>query len=315
MNRPMNRSMNRFFTLMQREWLQHRIGWLVLMVLPSLVMLGLSLLDGKALHVQVDGDGTRLPPLSQLPIPLQTLGWLAATAVLAFVLAMLSVLTQLASLARRDIQDRSIEFWRSLPVSDAQAVGAPVLMHFIVLPAMVLLAGSLGALVVGAVAISLQHGFGAWLMQPWWVVMPAALLLVLRMLLGLVLAMAWLSPLLMLTMAASAWLKRWAVPVVVITSVVLVQIVDRYLPMPVFRPIFKRLSTEALEAVVSSHSLQGLHFEGPAEMAAALPGLPAGLLADAGHALASAASPAFVAALAVGALGFGLLVLRRQRMG
>lgn len=307
--------MNRFVTLMQREWLQHRIGWLVLTVLPSLVMLGLSLIDAKAVHVQVDGDGTQLPPLSDLPIPLQTLGWVAATAVLAFVLAMLSVLTQLAGLARRDIQDRSVEFWRSLPVSDAQAVAAPVLMLFIVLPAMVLVAGSLGALVVGAVAISLQHGVNAWLLQPWWMVLPGALLLVLRMLLGLVLAVAWLSPLLMLTMAASAWLKRWAVPVVVVASVVSVQVVDRYLPVPVFRAIFKRLGTEALEAVVSSRSLQGLHFEGPAEVAAALPGLPAGLLVDAGHALANAATPAFVAALAAGALGFGLLVLRRQRAG
>ena len=83
-----------------------------------------------------------------------------------------------------------------------------------------------------------------------------------------------------------------------------------------FRPYrLKRLSAEALEAVVSSHTLRGLHFEGPAEMAAALPGLPAGLVADAGHVLANAASPAFTAALVGAALGFWLMVLRRQRAG
>ncbi len=308
--------MNRFVTLMKREWLQHRIGWLVLMVLPSAIMMGLSLIDAKGLQVQVDGDGTNLPPLALLPIPLQTVGWMAATAVLAFVLAMLSVLGQLAGLARRDIQDRSIEFWRSLPVNDAQAVGATVLMHLIVLPGLALVAGTLGALVVGAVAISLQHGFNAWLLQPWWQVAPAMVMLLLRMLLGLILVMAWLSPFLLLMMAASAWLKRWAVPVVVVGSVLAVQIGDRYLPVPLFQPVFKRLASEAMEAMLSSHSLRGLglHFEGPADITAALPRLPAGLLADAGHVLANAATPAFLAALAVGAMGFGLLVWRRQRI-
>ena len=70
--------MNRFVTLMKREWLQHRIGWLVLMVLPSAIMMGLSLIDAKGLQVQVAGDGTNLPPLALLPIPLQTVGWMAA---------------------------------------------------------------------------------------------------------------------------------------------------------------------------------------------------------------------------------------------
>ena len=307
--------MNRFVTLMKREWLQHRIGWLVLMVLPTLITLGLGLLDGNGMHVQVDGDGTNLPPLAQLPIPLQTLGWVAATSVLAFVLAMLSVLSQMAGVARRDVQDRSVEFWRSLPVGDGQAVGATLLMLLLVLPGLTIVAGAVGAILVGALSISLHHGFSAWLLQPWWIVAPGMVLFVLRSLLGLLLAMAWLSPLILLTMAASAWLKRWAIPVVVASTVAGVQLADRYLPVPIFQPVLKRLSTEALEAVISSHTLRGMHFESPAEMAAALPGLSAGLLADAGHVLASTATPAFAAALAGAALGFWLMVLRRQRAG
>jgi hypothetical protein len=41
---------------------------------------------------------------------------------------------QSGGMARRDCQDRSIEFWRSLPVPDGAAVGATVLMHLVLLP-------------------------------------------------------------------------------------------------------------------------------------------------------------------------------------
>jgi len=304
--------MNRFVTLMKREWLQHRIGWLVMMGLPSLIMLGLVLIDGSGVHVQVVDGSNDLPPLAMLPVPLQTLGWVLATVVLASVFSAFSVMGQLPSLARRDIQDRSIEFWRSLPVSDAQAVGASVLMNVLALPAMAMLVAALGAVVVGALAVSLQHGFNAWLTQAWWTVLPGMLLLLLRMLLGLVLTLAWLSPLLMLTMAACAWLKRWGIPVVALGAVLSVRFVDAYLPAPVFGPIFSRLTNEALNASVAMHSLRGVHFETPADMQAALPNLPGAVLADAGHVLSRAASPAMAAALAVAALCFWLVVLRRK---
>ncbi len=48
-------------------------------------------------------------------------------------------------------------------------------------------------------------------------------------------------------------------------------------------------------------------------LADAVATLPMALVQDTGRVLASAASPAFAVALAVAALGFGLLVLRRQR--
>lgn len=304
--------MDRFFTLMRREWMQHRIGWLVVLALPTLLLLLLGLIDGQGIRLQEAGEESSISELSDLPVALQTLGWTFATTMTTFLLAVLSVLVQLPGLARRDMQDRSIEFWRSLPTSHVQSVGATVLTHLLVLPGAALIAGVLGAQLVALVSIGTQQGLVAWLQQPWWQLLPAVLVFTVRLLLGLLLAVAWLSPLLLLTMAASAWLKRWALPLVIAIPIVGVQWLDRQLPVAVVKQTFLRLGAEAGNALMPSRVLKGLQFEGPADALAALPDLPALLLHDAVQALGRAASPAFVAALLVGAAGFGLLVLRRQ---
>jgi hypothetical protein len=48
-----------------------------------------------------------------------------------------------------------------------------------------------------------------------------------RTALGLVLATLWLSPLILLTMAASAWLKRWGLPAVVAGLALLAGVLDK----------------------------------------------------------------------------------------
>lgn len=307
--------MNRFNTLMKREWMQHRIGWLVLMALPALMMLVLGLVDGQGVQVTVNVDDRSVSSVSQMPATLQTVGWSVATMATTFVLAALAVLAQLPGLARRDVQDRSIEFWRSLPTSHVQSVGALVLMHLLLLPGLALLVAFVAGQVVALVSILSRQGPMAWLAQPWVSLLPVLLLVAARALFGLLLAVAWLSPLLLLTMAASAWLKRWAVPVVVATTLLGVHWLDPRLPMPLVKPALDRIGGEAADALLATHAFEGAHFEGPSDVAAALPDLPAMLLRDAAHVLGNAASPALAIALVVAALGFGLLVLHRQRAG
>ena len=304
----MHRS-TRFRTLLLREWMQHRTGWLVLMALPTLLMLGLGVFDSAAVQVgSVDtGDLSTLPPV------LQALLWTIATVALALLLVGLTVLAQLPGLARRDQQDRSIEFWRSLPVGHVQGIGATVLMHLLVLPAAALLAGLLGAQLVVLVSMVVHQSLLTWLQLPWGQLLPSLGLAAARLLLGLLLAVLWLSPLLLLTMAASAWLRRWAVPVVSAASLVGVYWLDARLPVPLVGPAFRRIGTEALSALLAPDLFDGPHRLAQADLAGATAGLPMALLQDAGRVLASAASPAFGLALAGGALGFSLLVWRRQR--
>ena len=308
-------AMDRLPTLMKREWLQHRTGWLVLMGLPAVAMLVLGLFDGHGVQISVNGDNHSIAAINELPAALQTVGWSVATMAATFVLAALAVLAQLPGLARRDVQDRSIEFWRSLPTSHVQNVAALVLMHLLVLPGLAMVAAVVAGQLVALVAIVSQQGLMAWLKQPWWSLLPALLAVTTRALLGLLLAVAWLSPLLLLTMAASAWLKRWALPVVVVVTLLGEHWLDPRLPMPVVKPSLDRIGQEATDALLATHAFKGANFEGPSDVVAALPQLPAMLLRDAAQVLGNAASPAFILALAVAALGFGLLVLRRQRAG
>lgn len=304
--------MDRFVTLMRREWMQHRTGWLVLMALPAALMLVLSLFEGRGVHVSVDGEQGSLPPIGELPLVLQTLGWTVATLAVTGVLAGLAVLAQLPGLARRDVQDRSIEFWRSLPIGDGQSLAATVLMHLLVLPGAALVVAVLAGQAVALLAITVQQGPLAWLAQPWWALLPALLAITVRSLLGLLLAVAWLSPLLLMTMAASAWLKRWALPVLAALLLLGVHWLDPRLAEPLVQPALQRVANEALNALLPANAFAGRSFEAPADLAAAVPELGSLLLRDGAQALGNAASPALALALAVAVAGFGLLVLRRQ---
>jgi ABC-2 type transport system permease protein len=303
----------RFRTLLLREWMQHRTGWLVLMALPTLLALGLSLFDGRGIDVQVGGDSIEVGALSRLPTVLQALGWTLGTVAVALLLVSLTVLAQLPGLARRDQQDRSIEFWRSLPTSHAEGIGATLLMHLLLLPLAALTAGLLGAQLVGLVSIVLHQGPMAWVQLPWGLLLPSLLMAAARLWLGLLMGVLWLAPVLLLTMAASAWLQRWAVPVVTAASLLGVYWLDARLPQPLVGPAFSRMGTEAGYALLAPDLFDGPNRVAQGDLLSAAHSLPTALWQDTLRVIDSAMSPAFLAALAGGALGFALLVLRRRR--
>ena len=306
--------MTPFLTLIRREWIQHRLGWVVLMAAPSVLLLLLSLVDG-GLTVEIDDTAMRLPKMGQAPALLQTalLGTVVAGA--TFWVALLAMAFQLPGLARRDQQDGSAGFWTSLPIGHAQGVSALLLTQILLLPWLALLAGLAGGLVVSSVTVVATHGLLAWLQQPWSLLLTAAVALLARISLGLLLAAVWMSPLLLLSMAASAWLKRWGMPVVVVAVLAGTLLIDRRLPAPVVQPALARLSSEALQALLRLEPLNPGGALQNLDWPAFLAGLPVQLLDEAVSLLGRAATPAFVLALAGGALGFALLVLRRQRGG
>ena len=304
----------RFRTLLLREWMQHRTGWLVLMALPTLLALGLSLFDGRGISLKVDGDTpVQMDAFSRLPAMLQAVGWTVGTVGLALLLVSLTVLAQLPGLARRDQQDRSIEFWRSLPTSHAEGIGATLLMHLLLLPLAALTAGLLGAQLAALVSIVLHQGPMAWLQLPWGLLLASLLLGAARLWLGLLMAVLWLAPMLLLTMAASAWLQRWAMPVVAAVSLLGVYWLDARLPQPLVGPSFSRMGTEAMYALLAPDLFNGPQRVAQGDLLSAAHSLPTALWQDTLRVVDNAMSPAFLGALAGGALGFALLVLRRRR--
>lgn len=316
----------RLRTLVLREWWQHRTGWLVLISLPTAVFLVAALLSMTVFQTRLSGadggpmmgidlgEGQARIALAQAPAALHTLVWSAVVPAFTVVLAVLAVLFQLPGLARRDVQDRSIAFWRALPVSDAEAIGAQLLTHLLLLPAAALLAALLGAQLVALVSVGTTRGLWAWLSQPWWQILPALLALGLRGLLALVLGLLWLSPLLLAAMAASAWLKRWGLPLLAGLMLAGVQLVDRLLPVKVVEPTIEWLFNQAGTALFTVPLLPaGTQIVRPEDVAPfVLPAVPGWAWADGLAALSDLAHPGLVPVLAVSAACLWLLWLRRR---
>lgn len=293
--------MNTFKTLMLREWMQHHRGWLWL----SLVPLGLAVLGLGVGEVVLDGtpDASLLLALAG---PAYAWGML--------LMAVAVVMFQAPGLARRDTQDRSIEFWLSLPVTQLQAVGATLLTQLWLLPLFALGMGLLGGLVVGPLVGLKVLGWGLFAEVSWGPVLWLWLLAALRLALGLVLGMLWLAPVLLLAMAASAWLKRWGVPVLGLVlgggAALLSQVYGLTFLLNTLTSLWERF-TWAL--IPWSQSAQDSRH--PSPPLNQLPDLARWLGLDMQQQLLGVFSPWLAVVLLGSALGVGLLVLRRQRAG
>lgn len=291
--------MQTFKTLLLREWMQHQRGWWLLGGVPLILML-VGLTFGT---VSLDGDE---PPIGLLLI----MGFGYAMGVVA--LAGLAVAIQAPGLARRDQQDRSIEFWLSLPVGHWTATGATLLSHLWLFPLMALGLGLLGSVLVAPFFVARGFGVAALLDLPWGHVALVYAAGALRQIVGLVVAMGWAAPVLLLTMAASAWLKRWGLPVVAAVlgpgSALLKHAYGLPQPQDLLAALWERFTQALVPGLSEVTKLQAeLVVKGD------LAQLPSWLMDDLGHVLAQLASPLFVGAVAFSVGCVWLMVLRRQR--
>ena len=298
--------MKRLFPLMQREWLQHRLGWALMLGLP----LALGLLAIGFGQIQIDGPG----PDSlgrELPMAL-ALGGVAGTMALLLTVVGISSLIIVSGLPRRDHGDRSIEFWLSLPLGHGESLAAPLLVHLVLAPACALLVGLAGGQLVSLLLVSRVAGLGAWLGLPWATLLPATLALALRVLAGLPLAVLWLSPLILLVMLMTAWFKRWGWVILTAGLGLGSLVLQRLLGQPFLVDAGNRLMLRAGQALRAASPPQ-CEVKSAADMDRAFQALPAWALHDFGHALRALASPLMLGALLVSAACFGLLMLWRQR--
>ena len=306
-------SAKRFNALLQREWMQHQRGWWVVMAVPVIVLLLLAVYGDVNITLDDDGDTSVIRTPSALLLAMGSLGGLAMG---CMALAWLSSLLQAPGLARRDRQDRSIEFWLSLPIGHAQSLGATLLMHLLLVPLLALLVGTVGGLLVSLVVVSKAWGVADWITLPWGALLAGAAAVLLRLAAGLALATLWVAPVLLLAMAASAWLKRWGVPVVAaligITGVVL----DKLFAWPIVGETLKVIGRSAARAFIGADRGGGPQLQNVADADGAaqiLQAVPGWAVEDLGQALHALLSPVFGIGLLVGAAGFMLLVLRRSR--
>lgn len=291
--------MTRFQTLMRREWMQHHRAWLLILLLPPVLML-LLLAFGS---IQMD----RFDAL-QMVVFATCLGTIAVAGIFTA-----ATLLQLPGLARRDEQDRSIEFWLSLPASHPASVGATLVMHLLLMPLLALLVGYLVSQVLGLVLVSRAVGFGDWLGLPWGLLIVDGVLALLRLAFGGLLALFWLLPLLLLTMVASAWLKRWGTAVLVLALSLGHALLAGFYGWPFIGVTIRALTTNASHSIITPGDRS---FPGdPEQLLAFLTQAPRLLLSDGLEAAANLGQPLALFAALFSTACFGLLVLRRGRRG
>ncbi len=298
--------MKRLIPLMQREWLQHRNGWLLMAGVP----LALSLLLLSFGQIQIGASdiaeaGAALPALLAA-------GSIAGSAAVIFLIATFSSLVIVSNLARRDHADRSVEFWLSVPVSHSESFAAPLIVHLLLVPAAALIVGMLGGYAVSFIVVSRVVGTAEWFGLPWGVIVTASFSLMLRLLAGLPLAMLWLSPLVLLVVLLTAWFRRWGWVILTVGLGL-----GSYLLKLLFgQPWLNRISGELLKAAGRSliyGDQGGMVVSSTSQGVDALRMLPSWALDDFGAALHALATPLFPGAVLFAAGCFFLLVQWRQR--
>jgi ABC-2 type transport system permease protein len=303
----------RFGALLQREWMQHQRGWWVVMAVPVIVLLLVAIYGDVNITLDADDDTSVIRTPSAL---LMAMGSLGGLAIGNLALSWFSSLVQASGLARRDLQDRSIEFWLSLPVGNAQSLGAMLLTHLLLLPWLALLVGAAGGFVISLVVVMKAWGIGAWLTLPWGGLALGLAAMLLRLAAGLVLATLWIAPLVLVVMAASAWLKRWGLPVVAAVIGIGGIVLDKFFDWPVVWDTLQIIGRSVLRSFFGNDRDGGpeLRHVADAEGAAQiLQALPSWAMEDLGGALQAMLSPVFAIGLVVAGVAFMLLVLRRSR--
>jgi hypothetical protein len=295
--------MKQLAPLVQREWLQHRFGWSLLLLAPT--ALALLLTSFGELQFDAEDLNERLPT----SMALATLG---GTTALHFVIMWLTSLIIVTGLARRDHGDRSIEFWLSLPTGHARSLAVPLGVHLLVAPAAALLVGLVSGILLSVVLVTRVSSFGAWLALPWAGLLIAGVAIAARIAVGLLLATLWLSPLIALTVLMTAWFRRWGLVILAVVLGIGSQLLERLLGRPLLADLLGTMFRNA-----------GLSFKGPdsngvvvenfSDFESLLGLVPQWAVEDSGQALALLASPVLVGGLVVAAACFALLVQWRQR--
>jgi hypothetical protein len=288
----------RFKTLMLREWLQNRWTWLVATAaLPALVLVVLPF-----------GE-VQLP--DKLPVTLVAVAMVCITALTTAAMAWLTTLFMATGLARRDVQDRSIEFWLSLPSTHGEHFGAQYAMHGLLMPlgAMVLGLG-LGFVITPLMLLKWQ-GWAALGAVDWTVVLGHVALQVALSSVALLALALWLAPVVFTLMAASAWVKRLALPLLVVASALLANLPQTAVHVRAFVGRWAELAATPVDGVVRVFATQNVP-HAKLDGSDLQPMLPMEFLGELARDLAT---PQFAFGLALTALAVYLLIIKRRSNG
>lgn len=183
---------------MRREIWEHRSLWIAPLLVAVLLLVAVATLGRIQLY-----EGPARPVSLNTPFELMMLGW-----GLPFYLAtIIVVVVYLLDCLYGERRDRSILFWRSMPVSDTQTVLAKLLVGLVIVPlATYLLVAATSVLASGILALR-QHVRVNGQIAPLWDTL-TWLRMQLFMLYGLIILLLWYAPYATYLMLASVWARR-----------------------------------------------------------------------------------------------------------
>lgn len=196
-------------TLARRELWEHRSLWIAPLVV--LAVLAVLLLVG---HIQMDLPEHLLTVQDRVAILtiVQCLSALVLSVVTSIV-----VTFYLLDCLYAERKDRSILFWKSLPLSDTVTVGSKLLVAMVVVPIGVLVLAAVGGFVFAAILAiripgTLSFDPVIWLRTEW------------ALLISTVIGVLWYAPIAAALLLFSAWIRRnpilWAILVPVMAPIV-----------------------------------------------------------------------------------------------
>jgi ABC-2 type transport system permease protein len=185
-------------TLVRREFWEHRYLWLVPVV--TAVLIALCGVLGRT-HIDLDANaGFEGWMRDEQRVALSSIvQWVLAVPLWLVLLFLLSYYTLDCLYAER--KDRSILFWKSLPLSDELTVGSKLLVATVVVPLGTLVLASAADLVFAAILAMRVPGALGWSTYEW---LRTELVLFLECVIGVL----WYSPIAGALLLFSAWIPR-----------------------------------------------------------------------------------------------------------
>jgi len=276
--------MQQIKTLMLREWMQHRRSWLFLglwtpVIAWALLYLVLFYQGMPQFNSSTISDAARVASFG-----------VSAQSSMVLYIALIGVLLTIPGLPYRDKDDKSLSFWRSLPINEAQAVIVPVLMNALFFPLMAIV-----------VALGLNVLFSAPL---WGSGLTASmgvnvLLALLGFSLQALLVLLWFLPLVLLLALGNSTIRRWGIVIILICAFMLQSLLgslSHYAPASrfvdiYFSGLFGVMNQVELERFLAADST---------------------LLMQIGNLLRFAINVPFVITLLISGLCLAALILRRK---
>lgn len=205
--------MNRFIWLVRRELWEHKAIWVAPLIVLACLLL--AVVTGT-MHFGPFGAIDSSTPFGAFPPEKQTkillLAYLGLAFVVYLVMGVIAFFYALDSLYA-DRRDRSVLFWKSLPLSDAETVLSKFTVAVVVIPVVAMIGSLLAQLIVaggGSAMLAMSSANGATMWQH-----DAMLGAVTAVFAGCATAMLWYAPLVAYLMLASAWAPKgpflWAV--------------------------------------------------------------------------------------------------------